>query len=218
MKRRPDLKNLIVLGMGILFLILCFEFLISFNWFPNHLKDTNLFDVGRRHYSDQLANLQARTEKINAHVVLAVIMLVTGLFQFNDRLRAQKPRVHRAFGYIYFGVGLITVSIGIYMSNSTIGGITAQISNYFVGTLWMLSFFYSLRAILRKETLVHKMWTYRNYVIAASTGLIRPIEVIIDKVFPGNTTAVLFGAASFTSLVAALLIWIFVPIVPAKKI
>lgn len=201
-------RDLLVLGLFLIFLYFVVEFFYSFNWNQKHLLESNFFDVGRRHYTDHLENyLNLNIKKINTHVVLAFIMLVSGALQFSSKIRIKAPRVHRTIGYTYYLFGFAAVGIGIYLSDKTRGGITAQISNYITGFLWLYASIFALTSIVRKQIKKHQFWSYRSFYVGASTGLIRPIEFIVDKGFPHQSSDLLFGLASWLSLVCALLLW-----------
>ena len=203
-------QNILVFVLFSLFVYFALDFFISFNWNQSRLTETYPFDVGKRHYLDHVDSyLNLNVGKINTHVLLALAMLVFGILQFSNKLRTRFPQIHKFCGYSYYFFGLLAVGIGTYLSDKTLGGVTAQISNY-TAALWLLSSSLALRNIVRKNIPKHRFWSYRSYIVGASTGLIRPVEFIIDKLFPAQTTSVLFGVASFVSLVLALIAWIFV--------
>jgi hypothetical protein len=216
---QKKIKTYIVLALFSIFIWLSLEFFISFNWMQSHLTETYFFDVGKRHYSDHLESyLNFNAAKINTHVLLAIGMLVSGALQFSVKLRTRYPRIHRGIGYFYYLIGFANVSIGLYLSDKTLGGLTAQVSNYFTGTLWFVAAGISLNKILRKDFLSHEFWAFRSFVVVASTGLIRPVELVIDKAFPGYGTDILFGISSWASLTLALLIWVAVKEPAAQKV
>lgn len=204
---KKKIMNGIIFAMFLMFLMLCLHFFVSFNWAQSFLLENYPFAAGQRHYADHLDSyLNKNVFKINSHVLLAIAMLILGILQFSTKLRARAPKIHRTVGYLYYIVGFTNVSLGLYLSDKTLGGFTAQISNYLTGFIWFFSSIAALRSALKRQFKQHELWAYRSFVIAMSTGLIRPVELALDTVFPGNSTAVLFGVSSWTSLVIGLLI------------
>jgi hypothetical protein len=214
--RGLKLKTFIVVAMFVSFFIFAFGFFLTFNWAQSFLTENYPFEVARRHYQEHLPYMNENFGRMNLHVVLALIMLITGALQFSTKLRLRYPRVHRMIGYTYYGIGILNVSMAFYISGSTLGGVIAQISFYFTGFLWFLFSGISFKKILERKTKGHELWAYRSYIIAASTGFIRPLEFIVDILFPNNTMATLFGVTSWMSLILGLLLCLAISDVPQE--
>lgn len=206
------LRQRIILVFFLMFLGISLELLVGLNWIRDHLTDSYPFEAGRRFYKQRLESyLLPNAGKINLHVVLGIAMLVSGALQFSKRLRTRRPTLHRSIGYAYFSVGFLTASMGLYLSDKTMGGLQTQISNYITGALWMFAAGHALFSARKRAFVDHEHWVFRSYVIAASTALVRPMFVLIDAIIPGLGLDVLFQMASWVALVIGLMIWAFIP-------
>ena len=96
------------------------------------------------------------------HGLLGATALLIGPFQFSDRLRAARPRVHRRLGRTYVVAVFISAPIA-----STIGfileGPVTHYEQIAQGGLWWLCTMIGLICVLRRNFLLHKAWMMRSY-------------------------------------------------------
>jgi len=72
-----------------------------------------------------------------AHAISSGLAITIGWLQFIKRLRAQKPNLHRAIGYVYACLIAIGGITGLYLSWYADGGWLAATGFGVLSTLWM---------------------------------------------------------------------------------
>ena len=75
------------------------------------------------------------------------------------------------------------------------------------GFFWILSAVKALYAIKKKKFLDHKMWNHRSYVMAASSGLIRPYLILVDCFFSEISADKLFSMGVWLAFATGLILW-----------
>ncbi len=100
--------------------------------------------------------------KLLIHGLLGATALLIGPFQFSDRLRARRPKLHRWMGRIYVGAIFISAPLAAWIGFHYEEPITApeQIAQ---GGFWFLCTFMALLCALKRQFLVHKVWMMRSY-------------------------------------------------------
>src|SRR5262245_5584886 len=133
------------------------------------------------------------------HILPALLFVVLGLFQFNQRFRQRHLQWHRWTGRVLVVCGVIVGGSALLMSFGmpAIGGVNQAAAT----TLFALFFLFALgkafRHIRQREIALHREWM----ILAFSTGLavatIRPIVAVFFATsrFSGLTPYEFFGAA-----------------------
>lgn len=108
------------------------------------------------------------------HIVTGSIVLITGVFQLSERLRARYPAWHRTLGKIYVMVLLIfTAPSGLIMSFYANGGWSAQVGFGLLATLWWLFTGRGFQLALQKQWPRHREFMLRSYALTFSAVTLR---------------------------------------------
>ena len=100
--------------------------------------------------------------KLLIHGLTGATALLIGPFQFSDRLRSRKPKLHRWMGRIYVGAIAISAPLAAWIGYHYEEPITApeQIAQ---GGFWFLCTAMAFVCALRRQFQVHKVWMMRSY-------------------------------------------------------
>lgn len=97
------------------------------------------------------------------HGIFGATALVTGPFQFSDRLRARYTKIHRWMGRIYVAaICLIAAPLGLYMGTH-FEPRTIYVEQYFQAGLWWFTTAAAFVCILNRQIALHKIWMMRSY-------------------------------------------------------
>lgn len=124
-----------------------------------------------------------------AHIMFACLALVSGFFQFIDRIRTKSPNVHRYLGRVYVGSvflsGLCALAIVVYIEN-----FTKAISFLALSLVWLFTCWKGYRAAVRKSFDEHRKWMIRSFgvTLAAVSGRVAvPVLLLIYFALHGLT-------------------------------
>ena len=118
------------------------------------------------------------------HVYSAVFVLLAGFTQFNSKILAKYPKIHRWLGYLYVGFVLILAApSGIFIGWFANGGLTAKTSFIILGVLWFWFTLTALKLILNRKIKAHKQMMYRSFALATSAITLRLWKVILVYLF-----------------------------------
>jgi len=100
--------------------------------------------------------------KLLIHALTGVTAFLIGPFQFSDRLRSRKPKLHRWMGRIYVGAVTISAPLAAWIGFNYEQPITApeQIAQ---GGFWFVCTFMALLCALKRQFAIHKVWMMRSY-------------------------------------------------------
>lgn len=108
------------------------------------------------------------------HVFSALIVLVTGFFQFSGYVIRRWPKVHRITGYIYVvDVLLITGPAALVMSFYANGGWPARISFILQSLAWLFYTAMALSLVRKKKFLQHGNWMLLSYSLTLAAITLR---------------------------------------------
>lgn len=108
------------------------------------------------------------------HVFSSPFIIVAGLLQFNRWIINNKPKIHKAAGYIYVIVVLfISGPTAFVMSLYANGNRISQTSFVVLSTLWILFTYLSYRRIKKGDTESHVKWNLRSYALTLSAVTLR---------------------------------------------
>ncbi|HEX5058875.1 MAG TPA: DUF2306 domain-containing protein [Kofleriaceae bacterium] len=107
------------------------------------------------------------------HVVGGGIALLAGPWQLMPRLRARRPRLHRATGYIYVSAVLLGGSAGFVMGPNAWGGLVAQVGFTALAIAWLTTTAVGLHRILSGDRDGHRAWITRSYALAFAAVSLR---------------------------------------------
>jgi len=74
-----------------------------------------------------------------AHIILGGIALMIGWMQFSNRLRRNKPKLHRNLGKTYVGAVLLSGIGALYIAFFATGGLIPSLGFYGLALVWLVS-------------------------------------------------------------------------------
>ena len=107
------------------------------------------------------------------HVAGGGIALLAGPWQLVSRLRARRPRLHRATGYVYTSAAVLGGSAGFVMAASAWGGPVAQVGFTALAIGWLSTTALGLHRILSGDRSGHRAWMMRSYALAFAAVSLR---------------------------------------------
>jgi len=109
-----------------------------------------------------------------SHVLVAGIILITGIFQLHDGWRNRWPRVHKTLGKIYvFGILIFAAPGGIVMSFFIERGTTVFASFVLQCIAWGICTYFALSSIRNKDITNHRNWMWRSYSLTVAAITLR---------------------------------------------
>lgn len=114
------------------------------------------------------------------HTISGSIYLLAGVAQFYAPLRQHYPKIHRAIGYLYYLMVVIT-SLGlIALAHKPHAGISAQIAIVISLPQWVWLNIASFRAIVvNRDVESHRYLNTMGLVFASSIMLMRPVTMAL---------------------------------------
>jgi len=121
------------------------------------------------------------------HVFSSMFALLAGFTQFSKWLLKNKPKLHRAFGYMYvIDILMVTGPAGLLMSFYANGGISSRIAFVILSILWISFTAIALYKAVKKDFKAHRIFMIRSFALTLSAVTLR-----IWKVLLANYTDVL---------------------------
>ncbi|MGG4454589.1 DUF2306 domain-containing protein [Brevibacillus porteri] len=122
-----------------------------------------------------------------AHIVSAFIALLTGFFQFVDRIRLKKPRLHRFLGRVYvysvFISGLLSLGSIFYAEN-----FLKATSFLILSLAWLFTCWKGYRTAINRQYEEHRKWMVRSFgmtLVAISARLLVPVLLLLYYILHG---------------------------------
>ncbi len=127
--------------------------------------ETHLYTPG-----DERANLA-----IFAHMILGAAIMVLAPLQLSARLRARRPRVHRAVGYVIFTGAMATAlgGLGYIALRGTVAGGLMDVGSTLYGALMLVAAVQAVRLARARELARHREWALRLFVLAMGSLIYR---------------------------------------------
>jgi hypothetical protein len=144
------------------------------------------------------------------HIVSVTIYSLLGAFQFVPALRRRRGGWHRIAGRILIPAGLLAALSGIWMasfySHPPGDGVFLLLLRLFFGSAMVVSIVLGIRAIVRRNFVLHSAWMTRAYAIGVGAGtqaiVLIPGSIIFGPAHELSRT-VLMGAAWLINLAMA---------------
>lgn len=128
-------------------------------------------------FAPTLPNLLAQRELLVLHAVSAGLALMLGPWQFARRLRARRPRLHRALGWGYASCLLVGGLTALPLALQADGGPWAQLGFALLGLLWLVTTSIALIHIRARRTAEHQRWMLRSFVLTAA-GITLRLQIL----------------------------------------
>ena len=133
-----------------------------------------LLPVGALVHPDMKPAYEARAGAIVLHVFSAVFALALGSFQFREGLRARRPKLHRAMGRLYLGVGVLAGGLsGLYLAMGAFGGPVARLGFATLAVAWLYTGWKAYAAIRTGDVASHREWMMRNFALTTAAVTLR---------------------------------------------
>jgi uncharacterized membrane protein len=108
------------------------------------------------------------------HIFASLAALAIGPFQFRARLRARRPRLHRALGRVYLGFGILVGGIaGLFLAWHAFGGWPARLGFGALALSWLYTGMQAYRAIRAGDVSSHQRWMVRNFSLTFAAVTLR---------------------------------------------
>ncbi|CAN7605059.1 DUF2306 domain-containing protein [Paenibacillus sp. LjRoot56] len=127
------------------------------------------------------ANFPLHYIVLTSHIALALVALISGLFQFQARFRTNYPALHRALGRIYVFSIMISGCLGLVLSFYA-ENFTKAMAFLVLSVLWLITTWNGFRFAVKGQLAQHRIWMMRSYAItlvAVSARVIVPICILL---------------------------------------
>lgn len=156
--------------------------------------------LGAMAHPDMKEAVLSNPVAIYMHAFASIIALVLGPFQLSPEFRKSHPNVHRWFGRMYLGVGVLIGGLaGLYLSQDAFGGIVARLGFFILAMLWIFTGIRAYLCIRSGNIEAHKKWMTRNFALTLAA-------VTLRIYIPGSMAAGLDFAVAYP--VIAWLCWV----------
>ncbi len=162
-------------------------------------------------YYQQELNLATSPIANASHRIFGLAFYVIGMVQFNRRLRAKNPALHRWCGRLYIALAaLVIVTATILAFRHAFAGQIEQIATVLINTLFCVFVIVGLVNVRRRNFVTHREYMIRGFAITLVVAVQRPFLtgglLLLD--LPEKEMFVLSGAAAFWVCIIATEIWI----------
>lgn len=117
----------------------------------------------------------AGNSAVSAHLIAAVVLIVSGALQFVPRLRERFPAVHRWSGRIYLPAAVAGSLSGLYLTwiRGTRGDLTQHIGGSLNAALILVCVVLALRTAIKGRIADHRRWATRLYLLVSASWFYR---------------------------------------------
>lgn len=117
--------------------------------------------------------LEERWLRFAGHFVFAPLALLVGPFQFVERLRRSRPRVHRALGWVYVGCIAVAGVASLLLAPGSYGGLVTHFGFGMLGGLWLLTTGLALWHARHRRWVQHRDWMVRSFALTYGAVTLR---------------------------------------------
>ena len=162
-------------------------------------------------YYQQELNLATSPIANASHRIFGLVFFVIGMAQFNRRLRAKNPALHRWCGRLYIALAaLVVVTATILSARHAFAGQIEQIGVLLMNALFCVFVIAGLVHARRRNFAIHREYMIRGFATALVVAVHRPYFLggllLLD--LPHQELFVLSGAAAFSVCLISTEIWI----------
>jgi uncharacterized membrane protein len=119
------------------------------------------------------------------HISTSIIVLLTGVFQFNKAILRKYPKTHRWLGRIYvFTLLGLSAPSGFIMALYANGGFWAKLSFVLISVFWWIFTFLAFRNALQRDLIAHRRNMYRSYALTLSAITLRLYVLFLPMLLP----------------------------------
>lgn len=133
------------------------------------------------------------------HIVTGSIVLITGVLQLSQWIRAQYPVWHRVLGRVYiFTILIFTGPSGLVMAVYANGGPAAGVGFALLALLWWFFTWKGFRNAIYKQLEIHREFMLRSYALTFSAVTLRLYSFFFALAgFRGETIYILIAWLSW---------------------
>jgi len=143
--------------------------------------------LGSMVHPDMKANFLNHSTGIYLHAFASIAALALGPFQLSASFRQKHLNLHRWFGRIYLGIGVLVGGLaGLYMAQYAFGGTVARIGFAALATLWLYTGLRAYLSIRRGSIDEHRRWMVRNFSLTFAAVMLRlylPVSMVAGVEF-----------------------------------
>ncbi len=107
------------------------------------------------------------------HIAGGVGALLSGPFQFSQRLRTRNLALHRWLGRFYLVEVAVGSVAGLGMATVSEQGLPTHIGFGLLAVLWFVTALEAYRAVLRRQIESHRRWMIRNFALTLAAVTLR---------------------------------------------
>jgi uncharacterized membrane protein len=134
----------------------------------------SMLPLGTAVHPDMRPIFEAHGAAIYVHVFAAAFALILGPTQFSSRLQSRRPAVHRWFGRLYLGAGVLLGGVaGLVVAFQAFGGLGARAGFASLALAWLYTGFRAYRAIRARDIASHRRWMIRNFALTFAAVTLR---------------------------------------------
>lgn len=124
------------------------------------------------------------------HIFSSLIVLVSGVFLFSNKLLTHFPKLHRWAGRTYVGLVLLaSAPTALVMAFYANGGWGAKTSFIILAPLWWYFTWKGLQAARNRQFSKHKVWMVRSYAVSLSAVSLRIYQMFLGSFFMVDAVA-----------------------------
>ena len=128
----------------------------------------------------------AHQSAIILHIAGGVLALAFGPFQFLNRLRNRRPKIHRWMGRIYLIGIMLGGTAGLYMAMFAFAGLVARFGFGSLAVLWLTTGWMAYRTIRAGHVAAHRRWMIRNFALTFAAVTLRlemfPLTILFGEI------------------------------------
>lgn len=108
-----------------------------------------------------------------AHILFAPLALFVLPFQFWQRLRAQRPGLHRWTGRVY-GISILTAGVaGMIIAPNAEGGVVAAAGFFLLSVVWLATTALAVWHAMNRRIAQHRRWIIRSAALTLAAVTLR---------------------------------------------
>jgi uncharacterized membrane protein len=118
------------------------------------------------------------------HVIGGAVALLAGPWQFSNKLRARRPRLHRALGYTYASAILVGGIFGLILAPISMGGILTHLGFGLLAVAWMTTTGVAVQLARQGNYARHQAWMMRSFALSLAAVTLRNYLPLLSMKVP----------------------------------
>ncbi|MGH1364577.1 MAG: DUF2306 domain-containing protein [Calditrichia bacterium] len=126
----------------------------------------------------EIANQDWFLLMFRTHILLGLIAITIGPFQFMKSIRIRRPSLHRKLGYLYIFSVLLSSIAGLIIAQFAMGGWISTIGFSLLAFGWFYTTAKAVIAIKAGQIQNHQMWMFFSYALTFASITQRTLLLI----------------------------------------